>query len=141
MEAGKFKLFITGLAMVTIQVQKTFNELGRMDIHIRCFVNDSNIERVRAIQLLRSNTNIVSVTEKGVFWQDEELQHRAFANGSVMNATSSYLHMEIVAQNVTTNDGGTYFCLSTDQYINGSIIPEETGKTFLNVTGKLILQL
>ena len=103
-------MFITGFAMVSIQVQKTLNELGRMNISIRCLVNDSNIERVRSIQLLRSNTNIVSVTEEGVFWQDQELKQRAVAEGSVKNATSSYLHMAIDAQNVTTNDGVTYFC-------------------------------
>ena len=108
-----------------------------MDVDIRCLVNDSENERIRVIQLIRSNTDIVSVTETGVFWQDEELQQRAVADGSVMNATSSYLHMAIVRQNVTKNDSGTYFCKSSANYRN----PQESQKTFLNVTGNYISQL
>nr|XP_022296496.1 uncharacterized protein LOC111106212 isoform X2 [Crassostrea virginica] len=73
---------------------------------------------------------VVHTAENGVFWQDEELQQRAVAEGSVMNATSSYLHMVIVRQNVTKNDGGTYFCKSSDKYG----IPHESQKTFLNIT-------
>ena len=123
--------------MTSIQVQNSSIQLGKTDVDIRCLVNDSENERIRAIQLIRSNTNIVSVTETGVFWQDEELQQRAVADGSVMNATSSYLHMAIVRQNVTKNDSGTYFCKSSAKYRN----PQESQKTFLNITGNYIFQL
>ena len=121
-------------ALISIQVQNPFIQLGKTDVDIRCLVNDNENERIRAIQLIRSNANIVSVTENGVFWQDQELQHRAVAKGSVMNATSSYLHMAIVRQNVTKNDSGTYFCKSSAKDRN----PQESQKTFLNITGNYI---
>ena len=108
--------FVAAYAMTSIQVQIPFIQLGKTDVDIRCLVNDSEDERIIAIQLIRSNTNIVSVTETGVRWQDEELQQRAVADGSVMNATSSYLHMTIVRQNVTKNDGDTYSCISSNKY-------------------------
>ena len=107
-----------------------------MDVDIRCLVNDSENERIRVIQLIRSNANIVSVTETGVFFQDEELLQRAVAEGSVMNPTSSYLHMVIVRQNVTKNDGGIYFCTSFVAFRN----PQESQKTFLNITGNYTFQ-
>lgn len=112
-----------------------------MDIDIRCLVNDSEIERIIAIQLLRSNTHIVSVNEYGVFWQDEELKQRAVADSSVINAPTYYLHMTIDRQTVTKNDGGTYSCISSAQYRSKSIISENTGKIFLNITGIRMFQL
>ena len=101
---------------------------------IRCLVNESEIESIRGIQLIRNNTNIVAVKEAGVSWQDEELRQRANADGSVMNATSSYLHMAIVKQNVTKNDSGTYFCKSFAKIRD----PQESNKKFLNITGNYI---
>ena len=108
-----------------------------MDVDIRCHVNDSENESIRAIQLIRFNTNIVSVTETGIFWQDQELQRRAVAEGSVMNATSSYLNMAIVRQNVTKNDSGMYFCISSAK----NRIPQESQIIFLNITGNYTFQL
>ena len=128
--------FVAAYALTSIQVQNPV-QLRKTDIDIRCLVNDSNIERVIIIQLLKFNKNIASVRETGVFWQDQELQGRAVADGSVMNATSSYLHMAIVRQNVTKNDSGTYFCKSFANYRN----PQESQKTFLNITGNYISQL
>lgn len=127
--------------MISIQVQNTFIELGRKDIDIRCLVNDSEIERIIAIQLLRSDTNIVSVKGAGISWQDEELKERAVANGSVINAPTYYLHMTIDRQMVTKNDSDTYSCISSAQYRNKSIISENSGKTFLNITGIHMFQL
>lgn len=139
----KIKLFIPAFAIITIQVQNnsTFVELGRTDIGIRCLVNDSEIERIIGIQLLRSNTRIVSVNEHGVFWQDEELQQRAVADSSVINAPTYYLHMTIDRQMVTKNDGGTYSCISSAQYRSKSVITENTGNIFLNITGIHMFQL
>ena len=118
--------------MTSIQVQNSSIQLGKTDVDIRCLVNDSEDERIRVIQLIRSNTNIVSVTETGIRFQDKELEQRAFSEGSVMNATSSYLHMTIVRQNVTMNDSGTYFCKSPAVFRN----PQESQKNFLNITGR-----
>ena len=123
--------------MISIQVPNEFIQLGKTDIDIRCLVNDSEIESIDLIQLIRTNTNIVSVTKKGVFWQDTEVKERAFADGSVNNTASSYLHMAIDRQNVTKNDGGTYFCVLSAQHM----IPEETQKTFLNITGNCMFKL
>ena len=123
--------------MTSILVPNPFIQLGKTDVDIRCLVNDSENERIRGIQLIRSTTNIVFVTEAGVLWQDKELQQRAHAEGSVMNATSSYLHMAIVRQNVTKNDGGTYSCQSFAESRNH----QESPKTFLNITGNYILQV
>ncbi|XP_078340640.1 uncharacterized protein LOC144627441 isoform X2 [Crassostrea virginica] len=122
------------VAMISIQVQNTFIDLGRTDIDIRCFVNDSDIERIGVIQLLRSDKNIVSITERGVFWQDKNLQGRAAINGSGINGISSNLHIRIDMQKVTKNDGGAYFCKSTVLSGSRGTITVETGKHYLNIT-------
>ena len=134
-------VFAACVAMISIHVQPTSIELGRSNIDIRCLINDSEIESVIVIQLLRSNAQIVSVIKNGVSWQDEEVQHRAFADGSVINATSSYLHMTIDRQNVTKNDSGEYFCTSSAQYKSKEYLSGQTRKTFLNITGNYIFQL
>nr|XP_022299250.1 uncharacterized protein LOC111108048 isoform X2 [Crassostrea virginica] len=123
----------TAYALTSIQVQNPV-QLRKTDIDIRCLVNDSNIESVLIIQLLKFDENIASVRETGVFWQDEELQRRAVADGSVINATSSYLHMTVDKRNVTSSDGGIYSCISSAQYRNRSILSENTGNIFLNIT-------
>ena len=128
--------FVAAYALTSIQVQNSLIQLGKTDVDIRCLVNDSENERIKGIQLIRSNTNIVFVTETGVRWQDKELQQRAVADGSVMNATSSFLHMAIVRQNVMKNDGGIYFCKSFAVYRN----PQESQKFFLNITGNYTFQ-
>lgn len=127
--------------MISIHVQNTFIELGKTDLDIRCLVNDSELASITVIQLRRSNTNIVSIRETGVAWQDEILQRRAVANASVINVPSSYLHMAIERQNVTTNDSGTYFCIMSAKYRNNAITSKETGKIFLNITGNQFFQL
>ena len=131
-------MFVAVYALTSIQVQNSTIQLGKTDVDIRCLVNYSEDERIRVIQLMRpNNTNIVSVTDTGVRWQDKELQGRAIADGSVMNATSSYLHMTIVRQNVTKNDGDTYSCKSSNKYG----IPQYSQNTFLNITGNYIFQV
>lgn len=127
--------------MISIEVQKTKIELGKTDIGIRCLVNDSGIESITVIQLLKNDTNTLSVTSVGVKWQDKELERRAVANGNVSNPTSSYLQMKIDKKNVTENDGGTYFCASIAQYRNKSTLNDESKKEILNITGNYIFQL
>ena len=129
--------FVAAYALTSIQVQNSLIQIGKTDVDIRCIVNDSENESIRGIQLIRSNTNIVSVTETGVRWQDKELQQRAVADGSVMNATSSFLHMAIDRQNVTKNDGGIYFCKSFAVLRN----QQESQKLFLNIIGNYTFQL
>lgn len=125
--------------MISIHVPNTFIKLGTTDINIRCLINDSEFASILAIQLRRSNTNIVSIREKsGVVWQDEKLERRAVATGSVIDVTSSYLNMTIDKQHVTTNDSGTYFCISSARYRNNVITLKETEKIFLNITGNQI---
>ena len=135
----KYKVspFVAAYALTSIQIQNPVIQLRKTDVDIRCLVNDREIERIIAIQLLRSNTNIVYVKGDGVFWQDQELQQRAVADGSVMNATSSYLYMVIDKRNVTESDGGRYFCKSSATYR----IPEESEKKFINITGNYIFML
>ena len=127
--------------MISIEVEKTIIELGKTDIGIRCLVNDSGIESITVIQLLKNDTNTLSVTSVGVKWQDKELERRAVADGTVSNPTSSYLQMKIDKKNVTENDGGTYFCKSIAQYRNKSILPDESQELILNITGNYIFQL
>lgn len=128
--------------MISIQVPNTFIELGTTDINIKCLINDRKFASILAIQLLRSDANIVSIREKlGVRWQDGMLQRRAVATGSVIDVTSSYLNMKIDRQNVTQNDGGEYFCSSLVQYRDNSTDSEDTERIFLNITGNQIFQL
>ena len=126
--------------MISIQVQNTFIDLGRTDIDIRCFVNDSDIERIGVMQLLRSDKNIVSITERGVSWQDENVQGRAAINGSVINGISSNLHIRIDRQKVTKNDSGAYFCKTVLSGSRGTTTAE-TRTHYLNITGNHIFIL
>lgn len=58
----------------------------------------------------KSNTNIVSITHYGIFWQDKNLQTRSMINATIENVNLSFLHLKIFACDVAQTDEATYFC-------------------------------
>lgn len=130
-------LLITSCAQayITIHVQNTLINYGRADIDITCRVNGTSIETVDFIQLKRNNTNIVSVSNRGVSWQDKNLKNRSEAVGSTKDVLSSNLHLTIMACNVSqTVDEGSYQCALI---ANGDEDPltRDSNKINLNIIG------
>lgn len=86
----------------------------------------------------RSNKDIVSITEYGVFWQDKNLETRSKINANIENVRSSFLNLKILACNVTQTDEATYSCdLSAIKEEDFSQVLAQSEKISLNITGKL----
>ncbi|XP_052680026.1 uncharacterized protein LOC128160714 [Crassostrea angulata] len=85
---------------ISIQVQNTLIDYGRTDIDISCRVDGTSIESIDIIQLKRSDTNIVSISDDGISWQDTELQTRSKIDASILNILSSHLDvMDLLKEN------------------------------------------
>lgn len=107
-------LLITSCAQayISIHVQNTLIDYGRTDIDISCRVNGTSIESIDIIQLKRSDTNIVSISDDGISWQDTELQTRSKIDASILNILSSHLDVKVMACDVNqTKDEGSYQCV------------------------------
>lgn len=85
----------------------------------------------------RSNKDIVSITEYGVFWQDKNLETRSKINATIENVRSSHLYLKILACNVTQTDEATYFCYLSAITEDFSQVLAQSEKISLNITGKL----
>lgn len=86
-------------------------DYGRTDIDISCRVNGTSLNSIEMIQLRRSDTNIVSILDGSVSYQDKQLETRSKANGSIENVLMSCLHLKIMACDVNqTIDERTYQC-------------------------------
>lgn len=98
-------------AFISIHVQNTLIDYGRTDIDISCRVNGTSLNSIEMIQLRRSDTNIVSILDGSVSYQDKQLETRSKANGSIENVLMSCLHLKIMACDVNqTIDERTYQC-------------------------------
>lgn len=87
-------------------------DYGRTDIDISCRVDGTSIESIDIIQLKRSDTNIVSISDDGISWQDTELQTRSKIDASILNILSSHLDVMVMACDVNqTKDEGSYQCV------------------------------
>lgn len=97
-------------ATISIQVTDSVIKYGKTDIDIFCNVNGTSLKNTDGIQLKKSNTSIVSISESGIFWQDKILENRSEINASIKIVQSSYLNLTIFACNVERGDEGIYFC-------------------------------
>lgn len=84
---------------------------------------------------MSSNNNIVSISDGGISWQDKTLENRSQAVGSTADVLSSYLHLKIMACNVSqTVDESSYHCalIATG---NENPLVQYSNKENLNITG------
>nr|XP_034307641.1 uncharacterized protein LOC117683010 [Crassostrea gigas] len=122
-------------AIITIQVPDNIIEYGNTDINILCIVNGTSLKGAGSIQMKRSNKDIVSITDYGVFWQDKNLETRSKINATIENVRSSYLYLKILACNVTQTDEATYFCDLSAINEDFSQVLAQSEKISLNITG------
>lgn len=64
-------------ATIAIQVTDNVINYGKTDIDILCFVNETSLKSIESIQLKKSNTNIASISDFGIFWHDKILVTRS----------------------------------------------------------------
>lgn len=111
-------------------------DYGRTDIDISCRVNGTSLNSIEIIQLKRSDTNIVSVLDGGLSYQDKQLETRSKANGSIKNVLMSYLQLKIMACDVNqTIDERTYQCTLIAIGNKTSSAPKFSDEVNLNITG------
>lgn len=114
-------------------------DYGGTDIDISCRVNGtSSIKNIEVIQLKRSNTNIVSISNDSVSWQDEKLKTRSKADGSTKDVLSSNLRFKIMACDVNqTVDERSYYCtlIASGNENPLQLIQKDSDKVNLNITG------
>lgn len=139
----KFKTSIAAQAYISVQVQNTLIDYGRTDIDISCKVNGTSLESIQVIQLKRNNTNIVSISNGSVSWQDTELETRSKKNASIQNILSSYLQIKIMACDVDQpKDEGSYQCALGATGNDIPFISSDSNIVNLKITGiDLILNL
>lgn len=136
--AGYLLMASYAQAFISIQVQNTLIDYGGTDIDISCRVNGTSIKNIEVIQLKRSNTNIVSISNDSISWQDENLETRSKADGSTKDVLSSNLTFKIMACDVNqTVDERSYHCALI---ANGNenplqLIQDDSNKVNLNITG------
>lgn len=110
-------------------------DYGRTDIDISCRVNDTSIESINIIQLKRSDSNIVSISDVGVSWQDAKLKTRSKGRGDIKDVISSYLNLKIMACDVNqTIDERSYRCALIANG-NEDTVVQDSIKVNLNITG------
>nr|XP_034306595.1 uncharacterized protein LOC117682650 [Crassostrea gigas] len=130
-------VLMTSYAYATISIQVTDRVIiyGKTDIDILCIVNGTSLESTDGIQLKKSNTNTVSISEFGTIWQDKILETRSQINASIKNVQLSYLRLTILACNVERTDEATYSCDLTATKEDFSNYYSNSTETSLNITG------
>lgn len=138
--AGYLLMASYAQAYISIQAQNTLIDYGGTDIDISCRVNGTSIKSIEIIQLKRSDTNIVFISNESIFWQDEKLKTRSKAVGSIKNVLSSYLDLKIMACEVNqTVDEKSYHCalIANGNENPPQFIQDDSNKVNLNITGSL----
>lgn len=126
-------------ATFSIKVSDTVIKYGKTDIDIRCIVNGTSLKSIGSIQLKKSNTNIVLISDSGIFWQDKILETRSKINAFIENVQFSYLHLKIVACNVERTDEATYFCDLFAIEEDFSLSLRSSSEIYMNITGKKVI--
>lgn len=88
--------------------------IGKTDIDISCIVDTTNISKIYAIQLERSNNTILTRSSDAGIWKEAALENKTgvTVNASISMNSSSYLHLEISKTMVRyPEDMGSYKCL------------------------------
>lgn len=81
----------------------------------------------------------MSVTQRVIYWQDENLETRSQATATTENVNLSYLHLKILARDVERTDEATYLCVLFASK-DFSIILQESDEISLNITGTVTLK-
>lgn len=98
-------------------------------------MNRTSIESIKIIQLKRSDTNIVSISDVGVLWQDAKLMTRSIGDGDIGDVISPFLHLKIMACDVNqTIDERSYHCALIANG-NEDTLVLNSNKVNLNITG------
>ncbi|XP_052678446.1 uncharacterized protein LOC128159404 [Crassostrea angulata] len=106
-------LFKEAFGSISIKVEPLVVKIDKSDIDIRCMVDGTTLTSILSIQLIRSNTTVVTVTKNRVAWEDAALENKTgvTVNASITNVMSSYLHLEILKTVVRYPDSfGSYQC-------------------------------
>lgn len=112
-------------------------EIGKSAIDIRCIVDGTNLSKVYSIQLIRSNTRVVTVSKTGVVWSDAALENTSgvTVNASVSNVMSSYLHLKILKTEVRyPEDFGSYQCFLAAKDSHSGLVNDHS--LIVNITGQ-----
>lgn len=128
-------------ATFSIKVTDTVIKYGKTDIDFLCIVNGTSLKSIGSIQLKKSNTNIVLISDSGIFWQDKILETRSKINAFIENVQFSYLHLKIVACNVERTDEATYFCDLFAIEEDFSLSLRSSSEIYMNITGKKVIFL
>lgn len=124
-------------AMISIQVTDNVIKYGKANIDILCNVNGTSLKSTDGIQLKKSNTNIVSISDSGIFWQDKILETRSKINASIEKVQLSYLHLTILACDVEREDEAIYFCDLLATREDFTPYQPRSAEISLNITGSV----
>lgn len=124
-------------ATISIQVTDTVIKYGKTDIDILCKVNGTSLKSTDGIQLKKSTTSIVSITDFAIIWKDKVLENRSKLNASIENVQSSYLRLTILACNVERGDDAIYFCDLSATRENFTPYKSSSEQISLNITGSV----
>lgn len=132
-------VLMTSYAFATISVKVKDNviKFGKTDIDILCKVNGTSLKSIDGIQLKKSNTSIVSISNFGIIWQDKILETRSEINASIENVQLSYLRLTILACNVERTDVAIYYCDLSATRENFTPYNPRSEQIFLNITGSV----
>lgn len=118
-------------------------DVDKSGVNISCVVNGTNLREISIIQLKRSESNVVSVTNVSnvttkLTWQDKALENKTgvTVNASITNIMTSYLGLEISKKEVRyTEDMGLYQCTLIAIATSGEIKRLHSKSIMLNITG------
>jgi hypothetical protein len=124
-----------------IQAQPITVDLRQDDLVILCSVSPSQLTQVFSIQLKRNNSgtleNVVSVVGNSVSWQDNVLQNRATATGSVSTPAEANLRFTIPMDNVQCPADFTGYQCTLAGFGSGStgVVNQKTNQIFVSYRG------
>lgn len=130
----------TVLASISIELEPSLIEFGKSGLDISCVVKDTNLIRITIIQLMRSESSVVTVTKFKIAWQDKALENKTgvTVNASINNTTKSYLRLEISKTAIRyPEDMGSYRCILFAETASHEINGYQSQSIVLNITGFL----
>lgn len=130
----------TVFASISIELEPSLIEFGKSGLDISCVVYDTNLIGITNIQLMRSESYVVSVTKFKIAWQDQALENKTgvTVNASINITNTSYLRLKISRSAVRyPEDAGSYQCILMSVTASGEIKRYQSQSIVLNITGFL----
>lgn len=125
-------------ASISIELEPSLIEFGKSGLDISCVVYDTNLIGITNIQLMRSESYVVSVTKFKIAWQDQALENKTgvTVNASINITNTSYLRLKISRSAVRyPEDAGSYQCIFMAVTASGEIKRYQSQSIVLNITG------